>query len=60
MSGRASGSSTDIVNGVQELKIGDPAPPFTLPDQDGEKVRLADFHGRKLLLYFYPAADTPG
>jgi thioredoxin-dependent peroxiredoxin len=52
--------ASDIVDSVQELRIGDPAPPFTLLDQDGEKVRLADFDGRKLLLYFYPAADTPG
>lgn len=50
----------DIVDGVQELKVGDPAPPFTLPDQDGGEVRLADFEGRTVLLYFYPAADTPG
>jgi len=39
---------------------GDPAPPFTLEDQEGRSVKLSDFQGRKLLLYFYPKADTPG
>ena len=36
------------------------APAFTLPDQHGEKVRLSSFQGRKVLVYFYPKADTPG
>jgi thioredoxin-dependent peroxiredoxin len=39
---------------------GGKAPKFTLPDADGTKVSLADFAGRKLVLYFYPKADTPG
>ncbi|MBC7892335.1 MAG: thioredoxin-dependent thiol peroxidase [Sphingobacteriaceae bacterium] len=42
------------------LKIGDPAPPFEANDQDGKPVRLADFAGKKLVLYFYPKDDTPG
>ena len=42
------------------LEAGDRAPSFTLTGQDGQKVRLADFKGRKVLLYFYPKADTPG
>ena len=42
------------------LEIGNKAPVFTLMDQDGKKVRLADYKGKKLLLYFYPKADTPG
>jgi peroxiredoxin Q/BCP len=42
------------------LKAGDPAPSFSLLDQAGEVVGLSDFAGRKLLVYFYPAADTPG
>jgi len=42
------------------LEPGDPAPPFSLPDQTGATVSLSDFAGRKLLLYFYPEADTPG
>lgn len=36
------------------------APAFTLKNQDGEQVRLADFAGQRLVLYFYPKADTPG
>jgi thioredoxin-dependent peroxiredoxin len=42
------------------LKEGDPAPSFALSDQHGNTVRLEDFRGRKLLVYFYPEADTPG
>jgi len=45
---------------MAELKKGAKAPAFSLPDQDGKTVQLADFHGQKLLLYFYPKADTPG
>jgi len=45
---------------MAELKIGDKAPSFSLKDQDGKTVSLADFKGRKLLVYFYPKADTPG
>jgi peroxiredoxin Q/BCP len=39
---------------------GDKAPAFTLLDQDGNKVKLSDHKGRKVLVYFYPKADTPG
>jgi peroxiredoxin Q/BCP len=42
------------------LKKGDKAPVFDLIDQDGKHVKLADFKGKKVLLYFYPKADTPG
>ena len=42
------------------LSPGDPAPPFSLPDQSGRTVSLSDFAGRTLLVYFYPKADTPG
>lgn len=42
------------------LKPGDPAPDFTLPDQNGDSVSLSDFKGRSVVLYFYPKADTPG
>ena len=42
------------------LKPGDKAPTFTLLDQSGSKVKLSDFKGRKVLVYFYPRADTPG
>ena len=42
------------------LKIGDKAPLFTLPDKDGKPVSLADFLGKKVVLYFYPKDNTPG
>jgi len=42
------------------LSEGDQAPSFALSDQHGNVVRLEDFRGRKLLVYFYPQADTPG
>ena len=42
------------------LKPGDKAPAFTLLDQESQKVKLSDFKGRKVLVYFYPKADTPG
>lgn len=42
------------------LSPGDPAPDFTLPDADGNLVRLAELRGRKVVLYAYPAASTPG
>lgn len=45
---------------MSELGKGARAPSFSLQDQDGKTVRLGDYRGRKLLLYFYPKADTPG
>ena len=42
------------------LSVGDKAPNFKLQRDDGDTVSLADFKGRKLILYFYPRADTPG
>ena len=42
------------------LSPGDRAPDFTLPDADGKDVSLADLRGRKVVLYVYPAASTPG
>ena len=42
------------------IEPGQPAPDFTLPDQEGEPVRLSDLRGRTVVLYFYPKADTPG
>jgi peroxiredoxin Q/BCP len=42
------------------LETGDVAPRFALLDQHGNEVRLDDFRGRKILVYFYPEADTPG
>jgi peroxiredoxin Q/BCP len=43
-----------------KLKVGDPAPEFTLPAEDGRQVRLADYRGKRVVLYFYPKDDTPG
>jgi peroxiredoxin Q/BCP len=42
------------------LQIGDPAPGFTLPDQNGTSVNLSDLRGRRVVIYFYPKDDTPG
>ena len=42
------------------LELGDRAPAFTLPDQDGNKVKLSDFKGEAVVLYFYPRAETCG
>jgi len=42
------------------LEPGDQAPDFTLPDQDGNPVELSELHGRPVVVYFYPKADTPG
>ena len=42
------------------LKAGDPAPEFDLEDQHSKTVKLSDFRGRKVLVYFFPRADTPG
>ncbi|MFM7423979.1 MAG: thioredoxin-dependent thiol peroxidase [Elainella sp.] len=42
------------------LKPGDPAPDFSLPDANGNLVRLADFRGKRVVLYFYPRDNTPG
>ncbi|WP_035793557.1 thioredoxin-dependent thiol peroxidase [Kitasatospora mediocidica] len=44
----------------ERLQAGDTAPAFTLPDADGTQVSLADHLGRKVIVYFYPAALTPG
>lgn len=45
---------------TSRLEPGDPAPAFTLPDADGNPVSLADYRGRRVILYAYPAASTPG
>jgi peroxiredoxin Q/BCP len=45
---------------MAELKTGSKAPDFQLENQDGKQVKLSDFKGRKLLLYFYPKANTSG
>ena len=45
---------------MAKLEVGKKAPAFTLINQDGEKVSLKDFAGQRVVLYFYPADDTPG
>jgi peroxiredoxin Q/BCP len=45
---------------MKTLNTGDKAPHFNLKDQDGTGVRLSDFAGKKLFLYFYPKANTSG
>jgi peroxiredoxin Q/BCP len=48
------------VTDTARLAPGDKAPAFALCDADGKKVSLADYKGRKVIVYFYPAASTPG
>ena len=48
------------MSAVDKLEEGSKAPSFKILDQDGNKVSLADFKGTKVVLYFYPAAATPG
>lgn len=45
---------------VSQVKIGDIAPDFELPSDDGALVKLSDFRGRRVVLYFYPKDDTSG
>lgn len=45
---------------LQRLEAGDKAPNFKVLDQDGNKVSLSQFKGQKVILYFFPAASTPG
>jgi thioredoxin-dependent peroxiredoxin len=45
---------------AMKLSVGDPAPDFSLPDQHGNPVSLSGLRGKKVVLYFYPKADTPG
>jgi peroxiredoxin Q/BCP len=42
------------------MKVNDKAPAFSLLDQDGNKISLKDFAGKRVVLFFYPKADTPG
>ena len=45
---------------AERLEEGSKAPTFTLPNQNGDKVKLTDFKGQKVIVYFFPAASTPG
>ena len=55
---------TETDSGIQEAPVrlapGDPAPDFTLPDADGRPVALSSYRGRRVIVYCYPAALTPG
>jgi thioredoxin-dependent peroxiredoxin len=42
------------------MQTNDKAPEFTLQDENGKEVKLSDFRGRSVVLYFFPKADTPG
>ena len=42
------------------LEVGKKAPQFALPDEDGKPVKLSDFAGRRVVVFFFPKADTPG
>ncbi|MCI0690784.1 thioredoxin-dependent thiol peroxidase [candidate division KSB1 bacterium] len=46
--------------GDTQLAVGQPAPDFKLPTDEGQPVNLADYRGKKVVLYFYPEDDTPG
>ena len=49
-----------IMTEQKRLEIGDQAPAFTLPNDSGETTSLADYQGKRVLVYFYPRANTPG
>ena len=42
------------------LEVGQKAPQFALPDEEGKEVKLSDFAGKRVVVFFYPKADTPG
>jgi peroxiredoxin len=48
-----------VLGGAPMLKTGDLAPDFNLPDHQGRRVALRDLRGKKVVLWFYPKADTP-
>ncbi len=48
------------MTGPSRLAVGDPAPGFTLPNDSGSETSLSDFAGERVLVYFYPRANTPG
>ena len=50
----------NLLGGARMLKVGDPAPDFEVLDHNGKRVKLSDFRGKKLVLWFYPKADTGG
>ena len=50
----------DLFSSGSGIKAGDRAPDFALPDRSGKTIRLSDFRGKPVVLYFYPKDDTPG
>ena len=50
----------NLLGGARMLKPGDQAPDFEAPTHDGRRVKLDAFRGKKVVLWFYPKADTPG
>src|SRR6516165_12583641 len=52
--------STKEHRAMAKLEAGATAPAFTLPDQDGKPIKLSDYKGQRVIVYFYPADDTPG
>jgi thioredoxin-dependent peroxiredoxin len=58
--GRGGGRSEESTMTGTRLQVGDTAPDFALTDQNGDTVSLADYRGGKVIVYFYPAASTPG
>ena len=57
---QVAGDSVGVVTANNRLEPGDPAPDFTLADADGNDVSLHDYRGQRVVVYFYPAAMTPG
>ena len=45
---------------LETIKVGDKAPDFVLKDQDGKVHKLSDYRGQRVIVYYFPKADTPG
>jgi len=52
--------TTAKADAAKQLKVGDKAPAFSLPSDQGKMISLSDFRGKNLVIYFYPKDDTPG
>ena len=60
LTGKLRFAKTLMFGGGPMLKVGDVAPDFEATDHTGRKVKLSDLRGKKVVLWFYPKADTPG